>query len=189
VGGRRRAAEEKREALRAAETLGVAEACRRAGCSRDALYGWRRALKAGGEAGLRPTPRRGKPLLKLRVPPEVEARVLELTRQHPEWGKQRLAGKTWAWPGESVSRTAVLAVWLRNGVGTTAPARSAWAAAQQAPQRRREVECPACWLVFVAAGEPPHTCPRCGVGGVNTNAPRKRAAVTSRLFVGEWFAP
>lgn len=118
MGGRHRTVREKVElldaALEAAGPLGnVSLGCRSVGISRDTFYRWRRAYESRGKAALRPAPRQ---FPSRRVPPAVEAKILRLARERPEWGKARVARELpYRW---GVSATGVRAVWLRHGLQT-----------------------------------------------------------------------
>jgi len=90
--------------------------------------------RPGTSSGRRPLPAR-------RVPPELEAEVLALTRRRPELEKRSVAVRL----GLRIGATAVRSVWLRHGVGTTRRARVAWAGSQGerlVPQRRVEGRVP-----------------------------------------------
>jgi hypothetical protein len=82
----------------------VAEACRRTGWSRDSYY----RFKRDGVEQKPPRPR---------LPAKVEAEVLRLTREHPEWGKHRMAlnvSRALGYP--AISPNGVTAVWRRRGL-------------------------------------------------------------------------
>jgi Helix-turn-helix domain len=152
----------KGELLRAARKLGVAPACRQFDVSRESYYRWRRAFEAKGRAGLRPVSRRGVSLPTLRVDPEREATVLELTSWMPEMSKHRVAQQA------GLSATAVRNVWLRRGVGTNRQARIAWAARRRGGRPAEWLletwlwtHCSSCRKPFRVKGRPPFTCPRC----------------------------
>jgi len=72
------------------ETSSRQEACRRAHVSQSTFYNWRPRFEAGGYEALKETKSHA-PLQPRQTPPEVEAKVLEMRRQHPDWGKLRIA--------------------------------------------------------------------------------------------------
>jgi transposase len=66
------------------------EACRRAHVSQGTFYKWKPRFEAGGYAALA-EPYSRAPKDSHQTPPEKEAKVLEMRRQYPEWGKRRIA--------------------------------------------------------------------------------------------------
>lgn len=72
------------------ETHDVDAACQRAHTSRSTFYYWKPRFDQGGYAALvdstPPGPARG-----LQASVELQARVVALKQQHPEWGKRRIA--------------------------------------------------------------------------------------------------
>jgi transposase InsO family protein len=67
----------------------VAEVARRHGVARQTVHGWLRRYAAKGLAGL--ADRSSKPLsCPHQMPPEVEARIVGLRREHPSWGSRTL---------------------------------------------------------------------------------------------------
>lgn len=83
-----------------AETGDRAEACRRAHVSQSTFYNWKPRFEAGGFAALAET-RSHAPQQPCQTAPEVAAQVVEMRRQHPNWGKRRIAdelakGNNWA---------------------------------------------------------------------------------------------
>jgi len=77
------------------EQLGnVAEACRRAKVSRKTYYHWKHRYEKEGVDGLR-EPRSHAVHNPRTIDPQIERRIIELRREHPNWGKKRIA--QWVW--------------------------------------------------------------------------------------------
>jgi transposase len=112
--------------FRLAKREGVSEACRRMEVSRDSYYRRLKDYKRGGRAALKPTSRR-RPLKNPRVKPEVEAAVVDIARQHPEWGKRTVSSRLSRDWHRGLSETGVLGVWRRHQIPTTHEARMHWA--------------------------------------------------------------
>src|SRR5262249_33954871 len=68
----------------------VALACRTADVGRRTFYVWKPRFMAGGYAALQHFASRA-PKTTRRTPAAVEQQVIALRRQHPTWGKQRIA--------------------------------------------------------------------------------------------------
>jgi transposase len=68
----------------------VDRACRTAHVGRRTFYTWKPRFLTGGYPALDHFPSRA-PKRTRRTPDPIEAQVIELRRQHPRWGKQRLA--------------------------------------------------------------------------------------------------
>lgn len=70
----------------------IALACRRAGISRSHFYEIREAFEKYGAEGLAPQPRR-RPQMpnQTPTPPELEARILEMTEQFPTYSYIRIS--------------------------------------------------------------------------------------------------
>lgn len=66
------------------------EACRRAHVSVGTFYVWKPRFESGGYAALE-TPQSRAPKVHAQTPPEIEAKVAAMRREHPEWGKRRIA--------------------------------------------------------------------------------------------------
>lgn len=68
----------------------VSAACRKAHVSRQTFYNWEPRFQAGGYAALEHF-EHSAPRHPHRTPVEIEQEVLALRREHPEWGKRRIA--------------------------------------------------------------------------------------------------
>jgi transposase len=66
------------------------EACRRAHVSMGTFYKWKPRYQAGGYEALETTRSRA-PKVHYQTPPEIVADVVTMRREHPEWGKRRIA--------------------------------------------------------------------------------------------------
>ena len=100
----------------AQELKSVSEACRIMGYSRSQFYEIKRAFQTGGlEALLDKPPIPGS--IANKVPPEIEARVLELSIEHPAWGQVRIADEL-ALRETSLSAGTVRNIWIRNELET-----------------------------------------------------------------------
>ena len=72
------------------ETGDRKEACRRAHVSQSTFYNWKVRFDAGGYAALEET-RSHAPHSPKRVAPEIKGQVLEMRREHADWGKRRIS--------------------------------------------------------------------------------------------------
>lgn len=68
----------------------VREAAALLGVSLSTLYRWRARYRARGLRGLRPRSRRPRRCPRKRWAPELTRRLIQLRKQHPGWGKQKL---------------------------------------------------------------------------------------------------
>ena len=68
----------------------VTEVALRFGVSRQSVHAWVRRYAEGGLGALADRPRRPESS-PAQVPPEVEAAVCEIRREHPKWGPVRIA--------------------------------------------------------------------------------------------------
>ena len=71
-------------------TKDVAKACRQARVSERTFYYWKPRFEAGGYEALEGF-RDHRPQNPSRVSPAIEQKVIELRREHPTWGKRRIA--------------------------------------------------------------------------------------------------
>ncbi len=81
------------------ETGSVKEACAKAHVSRQTFYNWKPRFEEGGYEGLNEC-RSHAPKNPNRIAAEVEEQVIEMRREYPNWGKQRIAdelakGNSW----------------------------------------------------------------------------------------------
>jgi transposase InsO family protein len=100
----------------AQELKSVSEACRIMGYSRSQFYEIKRAFQTGGLGALLDKP----PIpgsIANKVPPEIEAKVVELSIEHPAWGQVRIADEL-ALRETSLSAGTVRNIWIRNEIET-----------------------------------------------------------------------
>ncbi len=72
------------------ETGSVTKACAKAHVSRQTFYNWKPRFEEEGYEGLKEL-RSHAPKTPKRIEIEVETQVIETRREHPTWGKQRIA--------------------------------------------------------------------------------------------------
>jgi transposase len=73
------------------QTGNITVACRKAHVGRGTFYYWKPRFDRDGYAGLEAYEKAGVPKGTGRVAAGIETKVLELHRQHDDWGKHRLA--------------------------------------------------------------------------------------------------
>ena len=128
--------------------LTVIEVAERYGVSRQAVHGWLRRYRTGGLDALADRSHRPR-RCPHQMPAQVEARLCELRRRHPQWGQRRLAHElTRVGIDPPPGLTSIYRALVRNGLIQPRPRRRAKASYQRW-ERARPMEL---WQMDVMGG-------------------------------------
>ncbi|MCB0091831.1 MAG: helix-turn-helix domain containing protein [Caldilineaceae bacterium] len=98
------------------KTGNIQEACRIAGVSRTTFYHWRERFLEGGFGALE-KPRSNAPHRPRRVAEHIVKMVLEIRRQHSNWGKLRISKEVNRQLGpKSISPNSVMRILMRENL-------------------------------------------------------------------------
>jgi transposase InsO family protein len=97
----------------------VTQACKIMGYSRDSFYRFRDLYNTGGEAALAEISRQ-RPLVKNRIPADIEQALIELSLELPAHGQIRIANELLKRHSFKLSPAGVRGVWQRNDMETMA---------------------------------------------------------------------
>lgn len=103
-------------------TQNISEACRRAKVNRGTFYRWYPRYEEKGIEGLREF-ESSAPKNPKTIDSEIEKRVVELKKQHPEWGKKRIADELFKEHGwkRVVNHWTVRKILIRHGLWKVKP--------------------------------------------------------------------
>ena len=98
----------------AEELQNISKACKTAGIARSSFYEIKKAYEQFGREGLAPRERR-KPRMPNQIAPELEDKILQMTREYPSYSYNRISSQLQL-QGIHVSGGGVRKVWDRHGL-------------------------------------------------------------------------